>query len=134
MLGEGRPLRSPPRGPLTTGVYRRRGPRLNLLPEPGFCLRPMGRMSAYEGASLRLATPSLDQVVGALLGDVPMVADTVPEPRPLSLMDPLASDVHHEKNSLIRTDVLYQWRLDLNRLGAGIHGIIHGILLPNDGP
>jgi hypothetical protein len=65
-----------------------------LLAKPGFCLRPISRMSAREGASRSLLSPSVDQDVGALLGDVPMVADAVPEPGPLSLMDPLASEVH----------------------------------------
>jgi hypothetical protein len=67
---------------------------LKLLAKPGFCFRPVVRMCAQKGTSLRLAGPSVDQDVGALLGDVPMVADTVPEPRPLSLVDPLASEVH----------------------------------------
>jgi hypothetical protein len=51
-------------------------------------------VSARKVPSLSFVSPSVDQDVGSLLGDVPMIADAVPEPRPLSLMDPLASEVH----------------------------------------
>ena len=48
----------------------------------------------WKGTLLCLSSPCVDQGVGALLGDVPVVADSVPEPRPLSLTDPLASKLH----------------------------------------
>ena len=38
--------------------------------------------------------PSLDQGVGVLLGDVPLVADAVSEPGPLSLVDSLSPEFH----------------------------------------
>jgi hypothetical protein len=38
--------------------------------------------------------PSLDQGVGVLLGDKPLVADAVSEPGPLSFVDSLSPEFH----------------------------------------
>ena len=50
--------------------------------------------------------PCLDHSVGALLGDVTLVADAVSEPRALSLVDSPAREFRRGRITGIRTDVL----------------------------
>ena len=78
---------------------RLRRARLKSLTDPGFSIAPVSGLPMRERTLRSLLIPCVDQGIGALLGDVPVVADAIPEPRPLSLIDPLASQVHDGKGT-----------------------------------